>query len=298
MPRAPDLPLYHNTAYILNYFLAGCSPPQYLMVEFAQDPAIDLALLFLEPDVSDIAQAIVEPGKKRSRKKGRHGRHKKRGRGIPDISDEIGLFIRGLFNIKDPLAFGAGRAAFRVLNTYEGIKFTYAILDGISDVAFANLYGVATVEPDHCQEFSRLSRSRDTLDVAVGGGATNHIVPMPNVEFNVGFFDSPYGTSNSQHDYQCVFNLYVKNLGPVEDITVHVVLGTGASTILATSGPANLSDGEGIYLQCFARIPQDTAVWWAVQRTGTVHYQWGEVVAFADDPAFPWSRPYQGPPGT
>lgn len=192
MPKPPEFDFFTDMKFITNYILAGCDPPFDLLVEFSQEPAEDLLMLFLMPDLVDIGQAIFEPKGGRRRKPARHGRKRRRGKGMPDPSDMIGQRIRAVVNPHDVVTFGPLVKAFRIWNVYELFNITVAVIDGISDIGFESLWGILNADPSHCNNLNRLAAHEESQFSIGGVGPYFQPIGLTQLDFNKGFARTSY----------------------------------------------------------------------------------------------------------
>lgn len=211
MPKPPPLQAFDDLKFITAYFLAGCSPPFWLFVEFSQEPAKELALILLVPEFEDIAQAIFDPGKGRRRKPARHGRKRKRRIGFPSADDMIGQRVRGKLNPGNVLNIGLFRRAFPILNIYEGINFAAAVIEGTTDIGYEALWGILEADPNHCREFRRLSKTADWKATVGGVGPWLQPVNINTVVFNSGFSNTDTACRNRFGPYQVNFSCWAVN---------------------------------------------------------------------------------------
>lgn len=299
MPKAPDLPLAANLAYIGNYFIAGCTPPMYIFFDFVKEPTADLIMLFLLPDLQDVVQGIVDPRGRRSRSPGRHGRkppernnnrrnRKGQGGGVPDISEMIAGELRGTLNPNNALNFSAARKAFKLLNIYERIAFTYAVIDGISDIAFANFYGLATVRPGDCQDFARFDRSHPGVQGLPGILGPTPQAQLPILNFETGITTSSIGWIPGNRNVSAVFQGYVTNDMLVSSQEVAAVLRSVTTGQKVVGSASNLAPGEGAWCEVSATFEPGEIVVWEYERTGGNMTAFGQTcTGFADLPPPP-----------
>jgi hypothetical protein len=168
VPNKFDPNAYTGLKFITNYFLAGCTPPQWLVVDLSSEPQKDLAMLLLVPDLEDIVQDIFDPSNGRGRDSRRHGRKRRRGRFTLDTSTLIARPIRAQANPHNVARFTPLRFLFPIWNIYEGLNFTVAIVDGLSDVYFEHLWGIISVDQSSCSDLARLQRE-DPIGNSMGG---------------------------------------------------------------------------------------------------------------------------------
>lgn len=280
MPTPPSIDGLEDIHFITNYFLMGCSPPSYLVVDFSQAPLTDVALLFVSFDYQDIAQAWLNPSGQRNRRSGRHGRKRLPfGGQFPDINDMVGTklhcqdLVRGIR--MTPL-----RYIFPILNIYEGISFFAAVADGITDVGFDTLWGVLRVDPNHCRQFKRLSKATDGSVLV--GGAGQHFRPfaMNVTEFNNGFFDGAFGTST---DVKYTIALRATLIGagnPGVYATGTVVLADAVGNIFDESGEYSLLDGDTFSVNLSATLVADQQVFWQIKGPVSFVRVFAEAIAY------------------
>jgi hypothetical protein len=226
MPKPPNIDDLDKVNFIVNYALVGCAPPFWLFIDLAKEPAGELALLLLAPDIPDIVQTVLQPGGARGRDKGRHGRkspsqrQRRRPSRFPDTSELFGQKIRSVINPYDALDFAPTRFAFRLINITEGIAITAAVLGKLTDILFDPLYGIVTINPDFCREFSRISKTKSAPQLIGGGGSADRAFHIDHVEVNVGFVNQTLFTSTGTGDFNLAWRATVYNPGLEGDVTV------------------------------------------------------------------------------
>lgn len=281
MARPPDIDALGKLNFITNYFIAGCEPPLWLFVEFAREPAKDLLLLFLLPDLTDIGQAIFDPQHGRRRKPGRHGRKKRRGPRFPDPSDAIGQRVRSVINPYNALKFGPVNWAFRIWNRFEAVSFTCAVIEGVADVGYEGILGILEHDPDHCTEFPRLVRNDDTPELAGGAGPPIWPVSVAHVETAIGFATTEYMCQAYDGPYVVHFAATLRSDQVDGQIEVSVALGLIGGGGRVTSGVAKLSYGETVSLTVSKDFEKGQSCEWGIgTRVGFATVLSRQVVAF------------------
>lgn len=288
MPRPPDLDALGKLNFVTNYFLAGCTPPVFLFCEFAQEPAKDMLMMFLLPDLTDIGQAIFDPQHGRRRKPGRHGRKKRRIGGFPDPSDLIGQRARGVVNPHNALKFGPVNWAFRIWNRFEAVAFTCAIIEGLADTAFQGILGVLETDPYMCTEFARLVRSDTVPELAGGAGPPVWPIRVSKLEHASGFFTTEYTCQAFDGPYTVHFTCTLRYDGFDGVARTSVALATVGGGGRVTSQVANLAHGETITLTVSKSFEAGQRCEWGIgTRFLFVTCLSREVVAFAEK-GIPW----------
>lgn len=262
MPKPPQFDGFFDLKFITNYLLAGCEAPFDLIVDFSQEPLKDVALLFLEPDISDIVQGIFQPRNERHRKSARHGKKRARSRGIPDPNDLIANKIRGRINPYDALNFGPLRKVFRLWNVYEGINFTAAVADGITDVGFETLWGIINVNADKCYDFPRISRRQSSYQIAGGAGPYFQTSGMGVLEFNRGFQDQAFLTRCPSSPYQIGVSATIVGRDEFEPVHGRLALAHSGSDVVAESGRFSLDYGEALHIDISYAAEQNELISW------------------------------------
>lgn len=288
MARPPDIDALGKLNFITNYFIAGCEPPLWLFLEFAQEPSQDLLLLFLLPDLTDIGQAIFDPQHGRRRKPGRHGRKKRRGPRFPDPSDVIGQRVRSVINPFNALKFGPVNWAFRIWNRFEAVAFTCAVIEGLADVGYEGILGILKHDPEHCTEFPRLVRVDEIPEVAGGAGPPIWPIRVSKIETAVGFATTEYMCQAYDTAYVVHFSATIRNDQIDMPIETSVALGKIGGGGRVTSGVATLGYGESITLTVAKNFEKGEPCEWGIGTRhgfGTVLKR--EVVAFGKMP-IPW----------
>lgn len=281
MPRPPRHDGLDELKFVTNYFLQGCVPPMQLVVDFSQEPGTDLLCLILAPDLEDIAQEILDPKKGRKRKPGRHGRKRNRKVGIPDTSELIGQKARGVINPGNVLAGTPLRRIFPILNAYEGINFTAAVLDGITDVGYETLWGILDVQSTHCYEFARLARHNSNEQFSGGVGPIPEPVNCDVVDFGANFLSSDYTATCVGSDWQLSFAMEVENPSEVAIVEMSACiqrLGGGKriesyKATIPPKGSASLNVAQSF-------DAGETGVWGLGSRVGFVNVKKASVLAW------------------
>lgn len=288
MARPADIDALGKLNFVTNYFLAGCTPPLFLFCEFAKEPAKDLAMLFLLPDLTDIGQAIFDPKAGRRRKPGRHGRKKRRGVSIPDPSDLIGQRVRSVVNPYNALQFGPVNFAFRVWNRFELISFTAAIIEGLADTFFEGILGVLDSDPWMCTEFARLVKYDHDDELAGGAGPPVFPVRVKHIEVASGFGTSDYTCIAYEGAYIVHFTCTVWYGGFDGDIDMSIALGVVGGGGRVTSNVVRMSQGETVTLTVSKTYKAgETCEWGLGTRSGFVICKDRQIVAFSKK-GIPW----------
>lgn len=290
MPRPPSFDGLDEFKFIVNYFLAGCEPPFDLVVDFSQEPLKDLLCLILLPDTEDIAQSIFEPKKGRKRKSGRHGRKRKWRTGIPDTSDLIGQKVRGVVNPDDIFNFSPIRKAFRFWNLMEGVNYSAALLDGITDVGYETLWGICEFSRTHCYEFPRMSRSKETPQFAGGVGPIPLPISAPIIDFSNGFTSANSVCRCPTQPYSVAVNMTMRNNSETDDQEMTAALGVVGGGLKAESYRATIGPMSEVTLSVSADFePHQTAEWGLGSRSGFVSVTECNVLAYGQsDFPLPW----------
>jgi hypothetical protein len=265
MPRPPSFDPIDEFKFIVNYALAGCTPPYDLFVQLSQAPARRLLLLILAPDPVDIGQAMLGPQRHRRRLPARHGKKPKISRGVPDVSDIIGGRIRAVVNPHDALSFGPTRAAFRIWNKYEGIAFTAALVEGFGDIGFETLWGIMQIEPEHCLNLGRLGRHGETAFIAGGAGPEIWPISMPTLDFVRNFQSNSFGCSYFGGPFNVSMSATAYNGSGVNNVRVQIALGVVGGATKGFSSTAELGPGDSINLTCDADFDSGDNVEWGVR---------------------------------
>lgn len=228
MPRIPNPNEFSQINFITNYFLMGCSPPTAAFFEFAKEPAKDLAFLLLAPDLQDIGQEAIDPRKGRRRNPGRHGRKSRRFRGLPDTSALIGQRLNRSANIGAAIRLTPLRWILPLYNIYEGVAFSVAVLEGVTDIFYTGILGVVTIDDNECNDLDRFRRESDRVITA--GGATPPIdsIRVDRLVNNKGFMQTNRTCMNVSDKYIVTFAVTLQAINPQDDYEVSVALGPSA----------------------------------------------------------------------
>ncbi len=288
MPQPPQLQAFDDMKFITNYFLAGCSPPMHLFVEFSQEPAIDLAMIILVPEFEDIAQAIFDPKKGRRRKPARHGRKRKRRLKFPSTDDLIGQRVRGRLNPGNVLNIGLFRRAFPILNFYEGLNFAAAVIEGTTDIGYEALWGILEADPFHCKEFARLAKEDNDFQTVGGVGPPLQPVNIDIVQFNSGFNHTR--TSGQCRNFPCRVNFTAFVMNNRSDISAYGALALQNTDTgeIVKGASFELGPGESKGLEVTGTYDVDEwFAWGFADMNGFVDVYQRNILAFRDD-KMPW----------
>lgn len=291
MPRPPKHDGADELKFVTNYFLAGCSPPFQLVVDFSNEPNKDLLLLILAPDLDDIAQTILDPRKGRKRKPARHGKKRTKGPGIPDTSELIGAKARGVINPHNALNFKPLRRLFAIWNVYEGINFTAALIDGITDVGYETLWGILDVQTTHCYEFGRLARHSDVDQFSGGVGPVPQPVSAEIVDFSSQFVSTNWTCRCLTGPYSVSVSMELYNPSSTETVEMTVALARVGGGKLEQSYRASISPGGSASLNCSQDFDAgETCEWGLGSRNGFVRVTECSVLGYAQQNfPLPWN---------
>lgn len=191
IPTPPDFQDFAGLNFVARAAMFGCVPDLWLALQFAKEPATELAGLLFLPDAFDIGQAIFEPRKNRSTRPNRHGRKGRSSLGFPDVSDLIGKMLREYVNPNDILRGPNATIMFRALNIYEGINFAVALADISEDIVINAFYGPLMFDERNCTEFSRFERLNLNDATFTGSGPPANIINMGDLVSSVNFDTTP-----------------------------------------------------------------------------------------------------------
>jgi hypothetical protein len=293
LPRAPRLDGYFDLRYITNYFVAGCVPPTYAVVDFSKEPLTDVAMLICTFDWQDIAQEVIQPGGRRAEKPGRHGRKGPKPVFGLDINEKIGAKIRAKVNPIDVMKHSPLRRIFPIWNAYEGVSFTAAVAEGFTDVGFETLWGLINIDPNHCREFPRVQRHRE--DPNPWDGQTIAAVGPPLNTFNMPILDSanqfltvPTGVNCMQYSYELAVT--VKIYVPYTVTPPwrgRLAIGRGATEPVWVSGELEGVEGDIISADVYGSGQADEWLYWGLtNRESHCQIFDAKAVAFANLPIF------------
>lgn len=229
MPRPARPDEFTQINFIVNYFLIGCDPPSAAFFEFAQEPAQDLALFLLAPDLQDLGASLIDPGQGRKRRPPRHGRKRRRFPGLPDTSTMVGQRLNASVGIGQALRLTPLRWIFPLYNIYEGVSFTAAVLEGVTETTFEGILGVVTISNEECNEIDVLRRELTSVVIEGGAGPPIESIPLNNLIRNRGFMNTNRNCRNVDAKYDVAFSAVVEPTAPEEDWFTTLALGTSAT---------------------------------------------------------------------
>lgn len=288
MPQPPDIPDFAKINFVTNYALLGCEPPVDLFVQFAKEPAKDLALLFLLPDLVDIGQAIFDPKAGRKRKPGRHGRKKRRLPGLPDTSDLIGQRARAVLNPHNALKFGPVNFMFRIWNRFELVSFTAAVIEGVTDIGYEGLLGVLSANPNFCREFARLVRTAPEPFTDGGVGPIPAPMQITELQHSEGFSSTPWECVSSRGPFVVALQVTIMNTSETRTIRTTMGLwGDGPGPIDETPS-RELAPGQTRTFEVWGKAKKNEVVRWGPgEREGYFLVLEANLVAFSEADV-PW----------
>ena len=244
--------------FVTPYFLLGCGSPQFLVVDLNRPAQYDLLALLLIPDIEDIVQDIFDPSGGRNSGPERRGRKRNRRTNRLSIDSLISRPIRQAVNPHNILGRTVARYIFPIWNLYEGVNFTFAIIDSVNDVLFENLLGVFEANQNECLELVRMVRK--STDNHVRGGVDDGIKPVPcqNLITQNGMSSSA-GFTTTEVQGTCAFSCAVTN--PFDNpVRGYIAVGPDIHTELGRSQEVTLTKGETVYLTCGADNTEP-AIW-------------------------------------
>lgn len=264
VPRPPDFGAFNELKFITNYALLGCAPPYDLLVEFSQEPLLELFLLFAGLDPQDIVQGMLDPRHKRRRSPARHGRKRPKLPGLPDINDEIGGIFNGEPGGFRPEDMPGGRKIFRAINLVERVTYTAAVLEGVTDVGYSVYWGTVNLNPEFCLEIDRIVRNDYNRKVAGGAGPYFNPFGIDHLVTNRGFFDSGFGTTHSGSDWEINVAVNLQFYGDDGYSAGSIGLQSDRYGIVAESFGYNLGPGEAAHRSVSYRAESGEFVSWGI----------------------------------
>jgi hypothetical protein len=288
MPRTPGFGGFTELRLITNYYLLGCTPPFDLVIETSKEPGADLLLLFIGFDPEQWFQTIFEPGRGRRRGPARKGRKRPRGPGIPDWNAYFAGRVRQALPGFDGIKIGPTRWLFRLWAVADFVQFSAAVLEGVTDIAFAHLWGVFKLDPENCQQLGRFGRSLGSPISVGGGGQPIWPINMQVEEFNTNFGAVSAFTATPNFGPGVVaFEIGCRNLQSVT-VSGRLIIYDPGLNILRESGLIVLDPGETFFGSISADVAQGQAVAWGWRTvSGTVTIFQGASLGFLTE-AVPW----------
>lgn len=289
MPRPPEHENFFGLRFITNVMFAGCSIPYDIIVEFSEEPSLDLLLLIAGLDTFDIVQGMFEPIKGRRRKPGRHGRKRPRFRGIPDVNEAIGRRlvpeeIGRALNKLSPY-----RIAFRMFNAYEGVNFAAAVAELSTNAAVAGIWGAFYMRHDTCQNLPRLSRGNPGPLTVGGVGPDWHPVNCYQRDFNNGFFDGNFNTSTGASNYGIGFRVTAFNTSSTDTKTITLRLSDPIGPTYAQSSTIEVPPRGLRDLNVSTTVPAGRQCAWLIRvEGGFVQLQDVNVLAYGEAGWLDW----------
>lgn len=265
MPRPPKTDAFDDIRFITNYFLAGCTPPATLVIDLSAEPEKELLLLLLSADLFDIVQTVFSPVGGRKRRPGRHGRKSGRGKINFDANDLVGERIRADINPHNALNFKGTRIAFRLLNAYEGVAFTAALVEGVSDIGFEHLWGILAVNPNYCREIARFQVDREFRQVFGPLQQPIGEANLPDVQVNSGFLLNPFGCNNVNTKYLVNLSGTLEGRQEVPTFIGRMGLRDQLTGAITWGSKVELAEGQTAHLQVSETFDVNHPMTWGVQ---------------------------------
>lgn len=183
MPKPPSFDDLSEISFITNYFIQGCFPPYYLVAEFSKEPIKDLILLMILPDMEDIVKAWLRPRMGRQRTPRRHGR-KRPGRGLTlDPNELVGGRFRARYPEWEGIKLPGSKALFMISDVVDRFNWTFALIEGFTDVGFETLWGILSAHPEHCPNFSGFSRQSTGFQDWLGAFGGTPLIGMNQLDY-------------------------------------------------------------------------------------------------------------------
>lgn len=289
MPRPSKPDEFAQINFITNFFLLGCSPPTAAFFEFAQEPAEDLAFLIFAPDLFDIAQEILDPSKGRRRKPARHGRKRPRAPGLPDTSAMIGGRLNRAANIGAAIRLTPLRWILPLYNIYEGVAFSVAVLEGVTDIFFTGILGVVEIDNNNCKDLDLMRRSLGIPQVDGGAGPPVTPIRLTTLDKNKGFQQTERTVRHDSKPFEVAFQARVKPRFVQPDFGMALAVRSQTTGEIYQSRYKDTPDDEIYDFDVSASFgPGETVEWGIGDRTGFWDIIEANVIAYslAD---FPWN---------
>jgi len=288
MPRTPGFGGFTELRFITNYYLLGCSPPFDLVIETSKEPGLDLLLLFVGFDPEEWFQTLFEPGRGRGRAPSRKGRKRKPQLGIPDWNAYFAGRARQALPGFNGINIGPSRWLFRLWGAADFVNFTAAVLEGVTDVAFAHLWGVFKVDPNNCAQLGRFGRSLGSPIVVGGGGLQLWPINMQIDEFSQNFGGVTAFTAEPNFAPGVVsFSIGFRNAQTVP-VRGRLCFFSPSLQILKESGEFNLDPGDIAFGSLSMDVAQGQPVAWGWRTgSGSINIFEGASTGFLTS-AVPW----------
>jgi hypothetical protein len=210
MPRPNRPDEFKQINFLVNYFIQGCSPPAQLFLEFAKEPAADLALLILGLDAGEVGESMLDSKKGRTRKPGRHGRKRGLYVGLPDPNDMVAQRLDRAGVITDIVRITPLKYVIPLWNVWEGITFTAAVVEGFTGTFYEAILGVVTVSEDQCTNLDFIRRRSDFLGVIGGPSPSFEPINCNVLERSFGFVGSRFGCRNVDKPFRVNFSIRIR----------------------------------------------------------------------------------------
>lgn len=185
MPLRP--PWLDRLQFIMFYAFNPCDAEASLYLEMAKEPVGNLALLLVEPDLSQIVQNLFTPKGLRSKRHGRKGNKdgKNKKGGFPSVDDIVADRI-GEGSELPHRKYGMGqRFFFTGMQVADRITWPMVLIDEVTNTAFDTFSGVMLEKKEQCDQIARMYRKGGGYIVqelsgwaALAAGPLDYIVGM------------------------------------------------------------------------------------------------------------------------
>tara|TARA_Y100001951_G_C11292471_1_gene273178 strand:- start:1523 stop:2398 length:876 start_codon:yes stop_codon:yes gene_type:complete len=264
MPIPPDHDSHFQIQYVTNQLLAGCTPPSHLIVQFAKEPGLDMGALFLPGNWQDIVQGMFAGKKGRGTNPARHGRKRGKLPGIPDVDERIGKRLGSAELAAAARKLPGFKLAFGLLNVVEGVNFSAAILDGLTETGFAAMTGFFEVQPDACKDFARFER--DGVKGQIIGGTGGKLDPLFLIDqaYSNKFNDGYLGCTLNTGPFAASISATIHNDNPINNLKGSVVIVNNDTGEMDSSSQATIGPGETFFGQASleARAGEQLSWFW------------------------------------
>jgi hypothetical protein len=245
MPKPPPISQLEELNFVTGYFLQGCQPDFWLFCEFAKEPAGDLFLVLFSLDIQDIIKEWLRPVRHRFRDPARHGRKRTRSRLSLDPNEYLSTRLRAKADLYPGLKLPGAKALFLISDVTDFINISAAVIEGVSDIAFAGVLGVLQHDPSNCPSmiWCRRHSTGETDDlgvIPVNVPIVMHVFDGAN-NFQI---DGPYAYTSFSGDWRMTFSGTIRVPNGGKAVNWRPAIYSEDRGVVETGSPFTLQPGE------------------------------------------------------
>jgi hypothetical protein len=193
MPFRPPTPgWFGQVNFIVGWFMQSCDVPLTVYVQFAAEPTVEVALMLVTLDPADLVKEWARPKGLRT---ARHGRKGKRGTKdvftLLDVDELVAHNIAGHEEFRGRPFGSATFWAFEITDVIDRVSWTFACVDGITEIGYKTLIGIIQADKNNCPQLGRMFRTDGFASILNTG---NNFAPVSVEDLQwINKIDSPHG---------------------------------------------------------------------------------------------------------